>query len=110
VVASTKLAEEGGEELTPHTIIGWVEFQGDGKVSFDVDGGERGGRIGRSGRRKGSSESGNKSRGGIRHDLVVVVTHGRGERSSSTAARRRVLRPEIEVAEARNDRSQTDTM
>jgi len=77
VVTSAELAEEGGEKLTPGTIIGRVKFQGDGEVSFDIDGGERGSRIQRGGGRKDCGEGCSKSRGGIGHDLVVG--HGKRE-------------------------------
>jgi len=70
VVTSAELAEEGGEKLTPGTIIGRVKFQGDWEVSFDIDGGERGSRIRRGGGRKDCGEGCSKSRGGIGHDLV----------------------------------------
>jgi len=99
VVTSAELAEEGGEKLTLGTIIWGVKFQGDGVVSFDIDGGERGSRIARSGGRKSCGEGCSKSRGGIREERIVG--HGRGEsgggrrgvaavrRSRSLGARRR---------------------
>jgi hypothetical protein len=90
VVTSAELAEEGGEKLTPGTIIGRVKFQGDGEVSFDIDGGERGSRIRRSGGRKGCGEGCSKSRGGIGHDLVVG--HGRRERRAERRVGGRVVR------------------
>lgn len=46
VMGCAKLAHQSGEKLTPRSVIGWVEFQEEGNMGADVDGGEDGSRVG----------------------------------------------------------------